>query len=577
LLFAGILMGPISGWLAPSKVFGQLFIPIINISAAIILFEGSLTLNFKHIKGLGIFIRNLLSIGVIVTFVLSFITTYCLLKLNWQIALIIAAICTVAGPTVITPMLRSVRANARITKALKWEGILIDPIGVILAIITFSLIASYHTDHTAWPVIIEFLKLVIFATVMGLSIGYCLGKMIVYHWLPDYLYNVAILIMVITCYAIANLVDEGSGLLAVTLMGICLGNMDNMPIDDIIGFKESLSIMLISGLFIILAADIDLPSLISTLQPGFLLFLALQLIIRPIAVTLSAFRSGLHWRELMLISWIAPRGIIAATIAALFTIRFHSIGMTHTEGLVSITFTVIILTVLFQSLTAGFLADWLGVREPSAQGILIIGANPIAIAIAQALNEFNIPCLLATSNWCDITTAKSLQLQTYYGNPISEHADRHLDLVGIGKLFSLSNNQDINTLACMRYVSEFGRQHIYSILNKAAKNPVINAIKHQAASRHQGNRLFSNNITLDELNTRMAQGHFIQATPMESNAAVNEIQAKHPDALPLFIIGNDHTMTVIAQDRKINIKKGQTLLSLRPPGFINNTQEAPQE
>ncbi len=258
LLISGLILGPLTHILNPSVIFGSLFHPIINLGAAIILFEGSLTLNFKEVKDHGVFIRRLITLGVPLTFILTTLCGFYVLKLSWELALMLGAIMIVTGPTVITPMLRAIRPKEQISNILRWEGILVDPIGVIVAIIVYSLIAATYANISFYPILFDFLHMILIAIVLGLGVGYGLGQLIIRHRIPDFLHNVAILIMVITCFALANYVDEGSGLLTVTFMGICFANLPKMPIDEILGFKESLTILLVSGLFIILAADMSM-------------------------------------------------------------------------------------------------------------------------------------------------------------------------------------------------------------------------------------------------------------------------------------------------------------------------------
>lgn len=559
LLLTGIVLGPVTGLLQPDKLLGHLLFPIVNISAAIILFEGSLTLNLRQIKTLKNVIRNLLSIGVLITIILTVSVSHFVLGLHWSISALLGAITSVTGPTVITPMLRTIRPNSNISEVLRFEGIMVDPIGVIMAILVLGVISSYHGQQSYMAVGIELIELLFIAGCVGLLLGYGLGHALRRHIIPDYLNNIAVLTLVVSAYAIANLVDEGSGLLTVTIMGITLANMSQLYIKDIIGFKESLSLLLISGLFILLSARLELTSLQEVLLPSLILLACLQFVIRPIVVFCCTRQSTLTWQEKFMVSWIAPRGIIAAAVAALFAIRLKQIGITQTHFLVPVTFIIIIGTVVFQCLTSGWLARQLKVQAPANDGFLIIGANAVAIAIGQVLSNHGIRNILASSSWREIQQAKMANLQTYYGNPTSTHADRHLSLIGIGRCLAVSGNEQINTLACLRYGNEFGKANVFYL--KAQKTHLIE--KHSTARRHLGRLLFSNAIEHKTLNQAIEQGGQLKSTQLTKQFSFEQFQKQHPAQLPLFLINGQGQIIPFTTDTKLQAKAQDHIISLK--------------
>ena len=259
LLIAGIILGPLTDWLNPGQLFGDLLFPMVSLAVAIILFEGSLTLKFDEIRGLQKVVRNMLTIGVAIAWAGITLATYYILDFSWSLALLFGAMMVVTGPTVIVPMLRTVRPNATISNILRWEGIVIDPLGAILAVLVFEVILSVQLQghssvgHTVYI----FGQTLVLGSAIGGLAAYLFGLILRNHLMPEYLHNVATLCLVFGVFALSNHLTDESGLLAVTVMGIWLANMKDVPVDDILDFKESLSILLISGLFILLAARIE--------------------------------------------------------------------------------------------------------------------------------------------------------------------------------------------------------------------------------------------------------------------------------------------------------------------------------
>ncbi|MDX1654877.1 MAG: sodium:proton antiporter, partial [Candidatus Competibacteraceae bacterium] len=458
LLLLGILAGPVTGVVRPDELFGDLLFPLVSLGVAVILFEGSLTLRFHEIRGsLEGAVGNLVSVGALLNWgMISFAAAW-LMDFSWDIALLFGALVTVTGPTVIVPMLRSVRPRKRVADTLRWEGIIIDPVGALLAVLVFEAI-SVGTDENTFEVFALSVGIGASAGALG---AWVLGQLLRRHWLPEYLHNVGALTLVLAIFTASNTLQEESGLLAVTVMGIMLANM-KVPTEDILDFKESLSVLLISGLFIILAARMDFAQFQALDWNALYLLGAIAFVARPVAVFVATIGSGLNWREKTLISWIGPRGIVAAAITPLFVLKIDPAYYHHTELLVPLVFMIIIGTVVLQSFTARPLARLLKVIEPDPRGVLIVGANPVARAVARALAAHGYYSLLADTNWSQLRAARMDGLKTYFGNPVSAHADRHLDLVGLGRLFAMSRHPALNALACIRYQREFGTKNVFT-------------------------------------------------------------------------------------------------------------------
>lgn len=557
LLLAGIVLGPLTGFLHPDELLGELLFPVVSLSVAIILFEGSLTLEFSEIRDQSKIVRRLVSVGALITWVLTAVASYVLFQFEWTVAFLFGALVVVTGPTVIVPMLRTVRPKARIGNVLRWEGIVIDPIGALLAVVVYEYIVS-NIGGSA----LAFVLVCVIGTALGLAAGFMLGFLLKKHWLPEYLQNFATVALVLSAFTLSNALAHESGLLAVTVMGIALANMRGIHVEHILSFKENLTILLISALFILLAARIDIASIVALGWPALILLGLLQFVIRPIAVFVSGAGTDFDWREKALISWIGPRGIVAAAVSGLFALQLEAQGNHEAaQQLVALTFFVIIGTVVLQSATSGWVAKILGLVEPAPKGALIVGANHVARAVGTALHNNGFTVLLADPSWENTADARLEGLPIFYGNPISEYADRNLDLVGIGKLIALSPRREDNVLASMRYKPEFGAENIYALqtaqeANMAGKQTAI-------AQNYKGIFMGPEEFTFSKASQWLKQGARIGTTQItESYSFEDFIQAQSGNVVPLLAIDKKRSIKVFSAGSDLQPKPGWSVISL---------------
>ncbi|MBE0439432.1 MAG: sodium:proton antiporter [Gammaproteobacteria bacterium] len=564
LLVAGIVIGPLMGWLNPEQLFGDLLFPFVSLSVAIILFEGALTLKFEEIRGLQTVVRNMLTIGVASTWAAITLGTHYIIGFAWDLSLLFGALMVVTGPTVIVPMLRTVRPNAKIANILRWEGIVIDPLGAILAVLVFEVIVSFKLQGHASisHTLFMFGSTLLTGIIIGAITGYLFGLILRRHLLPEYLHNVATLTLVFAVFALSNHLTEESGLLTVTVMGIWLANMKNVPVEDILDFKESLSILLISGLFILLAARLNFDQFAILGWGALGLFLFIQFVARPIKVIISTFGSDLKWQEKFMVAWIGPRGIVAAAVTALFALRLQEIGVENAELLVPLAFSIIIGTVVLQSATSKFLAQRLGVAEPEDNGFLIIGANPVARLIAKALKKNGFTSIVTDGSWTNIKTARMEGLSTYYGNAVSEHADRHLDLVGLGHLLALTPQKDRNALAGQRYQAEFGANKIYILASDDQKDNKEKQHSRKTVS-HRYNTLFAKDLGYSQLASWIGQGAKIKQTNLTDSFNYHDYKQQYGKrAIPLFMFNAKRQLRFFTGDETLLPEAGWTILAL---------------
>jgi NhaP-type Na+/H+ or K+/H+ antiporter len=440
LLAFGFAAGPGTGWLKPDDMFGDLLFPIVSLSVALILFEGSLSLKFSELAEVGKPLRNLLSIGVGVTWFVITLAAWWILRFDFATALLLGAMLTVTGPTVVGPLLRHIRPSGKVSSIARWEGIVIDPIGAVLAVLVFEvfdILRDAHFGEAVFDGVFGLLATAVTGVVMGGLAAWFLIECLQRYWIPERLQSPAALMIVAAVFVASNLVKHEAGLISVTVMGVFLANQKSASIKHIFEFKENLSVLLISSLFILLAARVEFADFSQLGWRGLAFVTAVILIARPASVLASSIGTDLSKAEQIFLSWLAPRGIVAAAVASVFALRMEETGNGGGE-LVPATFLVIVGTVVVYGLTAFPLAKRLGLASADAQGVLIASSHPGARAIGHALKSSGFRVVLVDTNRENVTTARLEGLEACYANILSEQAMDEIDLGGIGRFFALT-------------------------------------------------------------------------------------------------------------------------------------------
>ncbi|EHR5762946.1 sodium:proton antiporter [Vibrio parahaemolyticus] len=530
LLLAGLIVGPFMQWLKPDEILGNLLFPLVSLAVAVILFEGSLTLNFKEIRGVSGSVWSIVSIGAIISWAATSVATHYFLDFTWELAMLFGSLTVVTGPTVIVPLLRTVRPNSTLANILRWEGILIDPLGALFVVMVYEFIVS----HSAVNSMEVFGTIIAVGVILGVASGAAVATVLRRAWLPEYLQPFAVLMVVLGVFSVSNHIESEAGLLTVTVMGMWLANAKDINIQQILHFKEHLTILLITGLFIFLAARISLDDFAALGSGALLLFVFMQLVSRPLSIFLSTMRSNLNLKDRLFLSWVAPRGIVAASISSLFAIKLTEYGVDGASLLVPMTFMVIIGTVVLQSATARPMAIALGVAEPAPRGFLLIGANRVAREIGQALARYDRRVLMTDSNWEYISQVRMMGLDYYYGNPISSHADDNLNMIGIGQVVALTPDQHFNIMACMQFVDEFGEDKVHCL--QKVKTNGNGSEKHSVAQEYHGKLLMGGNVSYTQLASLLSRGAEIKHTKLSENFTYQDYLEHHKTNLviPLF-------------------------------------------
>ena len=555
LILIGLLVGPISTlfteggekliepiWNGDKGLFpGKALYYFVSLAISIILFEGGLTLKLSEIRNVGPVITKLITLGSIVTFIVAGIAAHFIFDLSWQISFLFSALIIVTGPTVITPILRNIPLKKDISTVLKWEGILIDPIGALAAVLVFEFISVGGGGEYTLTALIEFGKILLFGTTFGFTFAHALTFAIKKNFIPHYLLNVVSLSVVLLVFVMSDVFAHESGLLAVVVMGMVMGNTNLPNIKELLYFKESLSILLISILFILLAANINMADLELIYNWRTLaLFAVIVFLVRPLGVFLSSAGSNLKFNEKVFVGWVGPRGIVAAGIASLFGSSLVSNGVPGAEYITPLVFIVVLGTVLLNATTARFFAKIVGVFLKKSDGIVIIGASKISRLIGEYLNRNNRHVVLIDNNQINISKAKKLGLEAFSVNIYSDSLADNIELNDVGYLMALTGNSEINKYAVNKFGKQFGENGSFRLVNSdEMKDPENNP--------KEG--LFSHTddfIKLTETARSYPDIHEIKLKDQEHYEGLIEITKADENIVPIFLKTPDGDLKIIS-------------------------------
>ncbi|MCB2211471.1 cation:proton antiporter [bacterium] len=561
LLASGLLIGPVLGVLDPDALLGDLLFPIVSISVAVILYEGGLSLRFKELPKLGTVVRNLVTVGALVTWIGAAAAARFLMDTSLSMSLLIGAILTVTGPTVVGPLLRAVRPKGEVGSVVKWEGILIDPIGAMLAVLVFEQMMAGSSGAGIAAPTMGLIRTIVFGSAAGFAGAAIMYLLVRYELVPDFLENSLSLGLVVAALLAADHFQPESGLLAVTLMGVLLANQKRVPVRRIVEFKENLRLLLISTLFILLSARMQRSEIFALNWMDGVFVAVLIFVIRPLAVWISTFGSRLNWREKLFLSWMAPRGIVAAAVSSVFAFALIDAGFEGAERLVPVIFLVIVSTVVVYGLTAIPVAKLLRISEADPQGILIIGAHGWARALAKQLQELGVRVLLVDRNPQNVQRAKRVDLEAIEGDVLTEPLAETLDLNGIGQLIALTANDEINTLACVRFSQIFGDRRVFQLVPV----PSENSVRQQPEQREgfHGRWVFYEGCTFDMIAEGHATGSRFETETYESAQEYDDLLGAETKRHPLFIQRSSGVVLPVTCDDPPAHKDGEPLISLR--------------
>lgn len=563
---AGLIAGPVLGILNPTQDFGAYLQPLISIAVAIILFEGGLTLNFKELQHAGRAVMRLVIPGVPLAWALGSAAAYYLGGLSWPVAILFAGIMVVTGPTVIMPLLRQAKLSATPRTVLKWEGIVNDPLGALLAVLVFEYL-SYAGQEKP---VLEIGLWMLFATVIAGLIGFIFARAIAFifprGWVPEYLKAPILLVAVITCYALADAIEHETGLLAVTAMGVALANAKMASLGDLRRFKENITVLLVSGVFVILTASLE-ADVWMALDWRLAAFVgAMLFLVRPASVFLSTLGTNLSFAERLMLGWIAPRGIVAVAVSGFFALKLMDLGYADAALLIPFSFAMVFATILAHGFSIAPLGRALSLASKSRPGALIVGSTPWSIALAQALQAHDIPVTIADSSWHRLRHARLADINVYYGEILSEVSEHHLDLQRFGTLLAVTGNEAYNALVCREFGTEMGRAHVFQLGAAEEDDP------HGLALSVRGVALFDGRLDLNDVLKNHFAGWTFQRTTLSDEYGFDAYKADRPEeAERLFYIRKGEIIG------SLKAESGDTIITFVPPKEINSNGSVPRQ
>lgn len=573
---AGLIVGPFWAMAAgeplinPEADFGELLRPTIAIAVGIILFEGGLNLNFTELRGAGQAVRRLIFVGAPVGGLLGALASHYVAGLPWDIAFLFGGLMVVTGPTVIIPLLRQSKLAGRSGAVLRWEGIVNDPIGALLAVLVYEVI-RFLSEGRTW---VDAATWIVLSAVAGAVLGIAAGWLLAWAFrkghVPEFLKAPVVLAAVLAVFVTADLIAHETGLLAVTVFGVMIANSRIASIEEMRRFKESIAVILVSGVFVILTASLT-PEVITSVDLSILLFVVtMMFVVRPITVFVSTVGTKLTWAERSLVAWIAPRGIVAVAVAGFFASELTALGRPEGAQLVPLAFAMVFATVVAHGFTIKPLSQRLNLATKGPEGVLIAGANPWSLGLAKAIHELGVPVVIADSNWRRLRAARLEGLKVYFGEVLSEHADHRLDHSQLGHLIASTPNDAYNSLICVEYAPEFGRHRVWQLSGLEKEDRDAKAISFTA----RGRTLIGPGRGFDAVSQDWWRGWRFRATPLTAEYKLEDLRKDRPDADFIMERRPDNSIAFIGANSPARGGPGAVIVTYGPPRQEDKPEEA---
>ncbi|MCB0881693.1 MAG: sodium:proton antiporter [Thermoleophilia bacterium] len=572
LLLTGFAVGQ---WQSADDVLGRdMVFAAATLAVGVILFEGSLTLRFRELRGIGGPVVRLCSAVPLIAWGLLTGAAYAV-GIDGRLAALVGAILVVTGPTVINPILRQMRPTRRVSSLLRWEGIVVDPVGAILAVLVAQAIIAQGEGDTAAVIAASLARTLAVSLALSVPVGLLLAWVVRRHWVPDYLQGVLFLGVALGCQVASNAAASESGLLTVTVLGIVLANVPGLELRHVREFKEHLQVLLVGVLFIVLAGRVGLDQ-VRDVAPQALGLVALAVVlVRPVSVFLGLHGTAATRRERTLLAFMAPRGIVAASVTSIFALEFQhaadvlaqraagaadpgraaelerqasslaSLG-DDAQRLVPIVFILIVCTVAVYGLGVGRLAERLGLATTSPQGVLFAGAAPWVVQAAEQLDALDVPTVVVSDRAQDVSRARMKGLSAVKTNIVSEFAVEDLELAGIGTFIAATDVDSTNSIAAREFVHILGRSNAWQL--RRDDDPEGGANHRTAPAPHLVGRYpFSPALTYARMTEMSDRGMVVRRTTLSDAFTFADFRREHPEAVVMFTHRGGR-LTVLTED-----------------------------
>lgn len=558
MLAAGVMIGPVLGIFDPARDIGPLMGPMISIAVAIILFEGGLTLNFHQLRDAAVGVKRLVFIGAPLGWITSALALHYGAGLSWQSSAVFGGIMIVTGPTVIAPLLRTARLARRPAALLQWEAIVNDPIGALAAVLAFEVVVVLNTTTEVSTAVMDMIIGIVVATALGWAGGWGLATAFKRGQVPEYMKVPVLFALLLAVFGVSDAILHESGLLAVTIMGIVIANAHLPSYEELLRFKEHATVLLVSGVFILLAASLDFATLGQLTWRSIVFVLAVVLLARPFTVFVSLLGSGLPWREQVLVAFTGPRGVVLVAVAGLFGERLVALGIEDAALIPALAFALVAFTVVLHGFTLAPFGRALGLTGADQPGVVIVGGSDWSTALAEALVKAEVPVLMTDPNFGHLRTARAAGIPTYSGDILSEGAEQRLELISYDKVIAATDNDAYNTLVATDLAPEFGRENVFQIARGKTDS-----------ARHQlpqtlGGKALGLDATHSEIEDLFRQGWTFRVTRLTAEFSFDDWVAQSPDARVVATISAKGALRLVAPESDAKVGADVRLLTFRP-------------
>ena len=568
MLLAGLVIGPVTGVFDPGRDIGPLMGPLISIAVAIILFEGGMTLSVQSLRGAAEGVKRLIFVGAPLGWLLSALALHYVAGLGWASSAVFGGIMIVTGPTVIAPLLRQARLKRRPAQLLQWEAIVNDPIGALAAVLAFEVVLVLQAAETAGDAVLDIARGLVVASVLGIASGWAISESFRRAWVPEYMKVPVLFTLLLGVFALSDTVLHESGLLAVTVMGIWIANADLPSYTELRRFKEHATILLVSGVFILLAANMKFEALALLNWQAAVFVAVVILLVRPLTVLMSLLGTKLPMRERLLVGLTGPRGIVLVAVAGLFAERLVAEGIEDAALLTPLAFALVAATVVLHGFSLRPMARAFGLSGAAIPGVIFVGGSRFAIAFAQALQKLDVPVLITDANRARLRSARDAGVPVFFGDILSEAAEHGVEIMSFGQIMAVSDNDAYNTLVATDLAPEFGRENVFQL--KRAKQES----KRHALPATLGGRTTAGGQTYSEIAARMTEGWTVRTTELTEEFTLEDWMAHNPDAIPLATYEGSAGLTLIENDQVPKKVSDVRLLALAPD-TPDQTETAP--
>ena len=566
MLGAGILIGPVAGVFDPARDIGPLMGPIISIAVAIILFEGGLTLNFHTLQDAAKGVKRLVLVGAPLGWLTSALALRYGAGLSWESAAVFGGIMIVTGPTVIAPLLRTARLSKRPAALLQWEAIVNDPIGALAAVLAFSVVLVLNTSTTFEAAMVDLVVGIAVATALGAVAGIGLARSFKRGWVPEFMKVPVLFALLLGVFAGSDMVLHESGLLAVTVMGIVIANANLPSYEELRRFKEHATVLLVSGVFILLAAGLDMDAIRALDWRAIVFVLLVILVARPVTVFASLLGSGVPYKEQVLVAFTGPRGVVLIAVAGLFGDRLLNLGFEDAALIGPLAFILVAVTVVVHGFTLAPFARWLGLTGADTPGVIVIGGSDWTTAFAEALQKAEVPVLMTDPNFGHLRAARAAGIDTFSGDILSEAAEQRIELVSYATLVAATDNDAYNTLVATDLAPEFGRDNVFQVMRDTTESA-----RHQLP-RTLGGRKFGPEETHGGLEQLIHLGWTFRITRLTDEFTFEDWRAEQPEAHLVARIAPNGTIKLIRKDEEVVPAPDVRIIALRPPITVEDAQ-----